>query len=274
MRSIDVITLKNLQLDILDYFSDFCKKHQLSYWIDCGSLLGAIRHKGYIPWDDDIDVGMLRPDYDQCMRLFNKESKRYKFFSIENNKNMNYAMGKVLDTNTVLYEPNRKGNRLCVYIDVFVYDNAPDNDKSVRKMFRKKAFLQKLSYLQMPYTPSGNIFRKMAIYIIKGILKTVPKHYFIEKIVKNAKSYVSENTTRVGDFVGDTKCVFDKRILNNFIEVEFEGKYYKAPVGYDEWLTIFYGDYRKLPPLEKQISHHQFEAYMLDDKSKRKVDRE
>ena len=117
LRRIEQDELKKIQIEILNVVSTFCEKNDIRYWIDCGTLLGAIRHKGYIPWDDDIDIGMLRPDYDRFMQLFNQENERYKFYSIENNTKFLCPHGKVLDTSTILYEPNKKGNKLSVNID-------------------------------------------------------------------------------------------------------------------------------------------------------------
>lgn len=271
MKELDIAALKKMQLQMLDVFAAFCKKHSLDYWIDGGSLLGAIRHKGYIPWDDDIDAGMLRPDYDRCMALFNQEHDRYRFYSVENNRQMHYAIGKILDTNTVLYEPNPKGNKLCVYIDIFVYDNAPDDDKEVRKMYQHQLLLMKLNRLQLPYHPAGSVFRKAALYLLKGILKAVPRYYFTERIIKNAKKYAAAETKRVGNFTGTTQVTVDKRVFDDFIEVEFEGSYYKAPAGYDEWLRAFYGNYMELPPLGERKPHHLFEAYMLDEKEDSRI---
>ena len=77
MRKVELEELRKIQISILDVVADFCEKHKINYWIDSGTLLGAIRHKGYIPWDDDIDIGMLREDYDKFKKLFNQYNDRY-----------------------------------------------------------------------------------------------------------------------------------------------------------------------------------------------------
>ena len=117
MNEIKLDELKKIQLDILVFIDDFCEKNNINYWIDCGTLLGAVRHKGYIPWDDDIDIGMLREDYDKFMKIFNNccNNSKYKFISYETDKNWPFPFGKVLDITTVLYEPDKKYGRNWIY---------------------------------------------------------------------------------------------------------------------------------------------------------------
>ena len=133
MKKITVEELKKFQLEILGVVADFCEKNNIKYWIDSGTLLGAIRHKGYIPWDDDIDVGMLREDYNKFSKIFNEKNNRYKFVCIENTPDLFVPHGKVCDTTTELYEPDETGHKTSINIDIFVYDNAPDDDKQVKK---------------------------------------------------------------------------------------------------------------------------------------------
>ena len=267
MKKINLEELKNIQINILNVVDDFCKKNDIKYWIDCGTLLGAVRHKGYIPWDDDIDIGMLRDDYEKFMKLFNQQNDRYHFSSIEMDNNFLYPMGKVLDTNTILYEPDKKnGLKLSVNIDVFVYDNAPDNEDECNKMFKKRDLYSRLRYSQLyPNVYNHNLFSKKIIRFFLNIyFRFIPINYYTKKIADNSKKYVNEKTKRVGNFTSQTKFVGDKRIFESFVLLEFEKKKYPAPVGYDEWLTNFYGDYMKLPPKEKRVSHHEFEAYILE----------
>jgi len=264
VKKIDLEELKKIQLEILDVVSKFCDENNIKYWIDSGTLLGAIRHKGYIPWDDDIDIGMLRDDYDKFMKLFNQSNDRYQFYSVENNKKFNFPFGKVLDTTTVLYEPDEKhGYKLSVNIDVFVYDNAPDDNKELAKMLKKRNIYNTFKSVQISPVATTKKFHITNIIRIPCyyILKLLPKGYFSEKLIKNSKKYINDKTKRVGNFTGVYTMTCNKGVFKSFIDVEFEGKKYKAPIGYDEWLKSFYGDYMKLPPEEKRISTHKFVAY-------------
>lgn len=264
MKQIDVEELKQIQIEILDVVDNFCKKNNINYWIDCGTLLGAVRHKGYIPWDDDIDVGMLRNDYDKFMDLFNKENNRYKFYCVENKKDFNYPYGKVLDTETILYEPNKKhGDKLSVNIDIFVYDNAPDDQKIVNKMFRKINIYSIFNYVKKSPVATTrkfsitNIIRIPCYYI----LKLLPKAFFSRRIINVSRKYINRETKRIGNFTSVPLVTCNKRVFDSFIKVPFEGKMYSAPVGYNEYLKEFYGEYMELPPEEKRVSTHKFEAY-------------
>ena len=273
MKEININELKKIQVEILDYIDKFCKKNKINYWIDCGTLLGAIRHSGYIPWDDDIDIGMLRDDYDKFLRLFNNEDSKYKLLAVENNNDYYFAFGKVVDTNTVLFEPDEEtGIKTGVYIDVFVYDNAPDDDKLVKEMYDKRDYYNKFRIAQLyPSLYDKTSFKKRIMrFFLNLYLKFLPKNYYTKKCIQNSKKYIYNNTKRVGNFTSDAKIICDKHIFNSFIPVTFENKKYPAPVGYDEWLKAFYGDYMKLPPKEKQVSNHKFKAYYIgeDDEGK------
>ncbi len=174
MREIGVNELKLIQLEILDVVAKFCEEHGINYWIDCGSLLGAVRHKGYIPWDDDIDLGMLRPDYDRFMKEFNGTHPGYEFHCVENDPKFYAPFGKVLDTSTELYEPDEKGIKLAVCIDIFVYDNAPDDDKTANEMFDKRDYYRRQYYMRLNriFAPArGNLLRRLCVYAYRAAKK-------------------------------------------------------------------------------------------------------
>lgn len=266
MKKINLETLKKLQLDILEFVDKFCREKNINYWLNCGTLLGAIRHKGYIPWDDDVDLGMLRDDYDKFRKEFNESSDRYKFVCIENSPNFYVPFGKVCDTKTVLYEPDEKGFKSSVCIDVFVYDNAPDDDLALNKMFDKRDRLRRAYYLQNGQNSNnGSGFKKIAKKMRYFFYKHFFSKRFLQKLIINSKKYSNKETSRVGNFTGYDRMSCDKKVFSSFIDVEFEGRYFKAPVGYDEWLKSYYGDYMKLPPEEKRVSHHHFVAYFKTD---------
>lgn len=264
---IELEELKQIQIDILDDVVEFCETNHINYWLDSGTLLGAIRHEGYIPWDDDIDLGMLRSDYDEFKLKYNEANRKYKFFSVETDKNFNFPYGKVLDLSTELYEPNKKiGEKLAVNIDIFVYDNAPEDKKKLNRMYKKRNIYRVLNIVKKsPYSTKKNRALINAIRIpCHYILKVFPKGYFSKKIINNSKKYMNENTNYVGNFTGSVKIQSRKSIFDSYIKVNFEGKKYNAPVGYHEWLTDMYGNYMELPPKEKQVSHHVFEAFRID----------
>lgn len=253
--------VKKCQLDILDYVADFCENHGIRYWIDCGTLLGAIRHKGYIPWDDDIDIGMLREDYDKFTAAFHDANGKYQFVCHEKDKTFHLAFGKVLDLDTVLYEPDENGYKLSVNIDVFVYDNAPEDDRELKRMFDRRNRLHGVRVYKT-YNPILDSRMEKAVWQIR---RKIARIFFpgdpVSLLIDNAKRYEKCKTDRVGNFTASYRMSCSKRVFDSFVDVEFEGRKYKAPAGYDEWLRSFYGDYMQLPPVEKRIRTHDFVAY-------------
>lgn len=266
MRELTLNELKELQISILTYVADFCEKNEIRYWIDSGTLLGAIRHKGYIPWDDDIDVGMLREDYDKFSKLFDQQSSKYRFVCIENTPDFYLPHGKVCDINTVLYEPDENGYKSAVNIDIFVYDNAPDDKKALRKMYARRDKLRKIHFtLTTDVVMRGDPVK----YVVKSARKALYKLIYgkkelIREMVTNSKQYADLSTACVGNFTSYTRMSCNKHVFRDFVNVEFEGLQFKAPIGYDEWLRSFYGDYMTLPPVEKRVSHHSFKAYFKE----------
>lgn len=265
-HKIDIDELKKLQLEILKYVAAFCERNNINYWLTAGTLLGAVRHKGYIPWDDDIDIGMKREDYDIFTKKFNLgENKRYSFHCIENDKSYCYPMGKVLDTHTVLYEPNKEyGYQIAVYIDVFVYDNIPSNPKIINRLYNKRDLYLKIRYLRDSREHSGSYLRKILVQAVGTSLKIFPTIFIAKKIASIGKQYRKNKTGFYGDLVGEHRVIIEAEIISSFTKLEFENNYFNVPVDYDKWLTLFFGNYMQLPPEDKRIPHHHFEVYYAE----------
>lgn len=260
MREVTSDELKAIQLGILDVVHNYCEKNGIHYWLDSGTLLGSIRHKGYIPWDDDIDLGMLRPDYEKFMKHFNRDNERYQFFSNENDPMFLYPFGKVLDTSTILCEA---GSELSINIDIFVFDNVPDDEAEAQKLFKIRDCYRQLHELRISgVDPHCRGIKRCILQVLNVLLKTLPKNFFIKRMVKLCKKYNNASTKRVGDISGFSNMACDRIAVEHRIDGEFEGKYYKIPQGYDAWLRNFYGDYMQLPPEEARVSHHTFKAYV------------
>lgn len=266
MRRMTIDELKQTQLDILCFVADFCEENKIQYWIDSGTLLGAVRHQGYIPWDDDIDVGMLREDYDRFSELFNQKQERYILADYTHDKHFYLPHGKVCDPSTVLFEPDINGNRLSVNIDIFVYDNAPDDDCELKRMYDRRDRLRRIYAVQNQNIRVGkNPVKKLLKMARRTVYRIVFPRDCIKKMIENSKKYATTDTKRVGNFTAYTRMSCDKKVFSDFIDLMFEGKQFKAPIGYDEWLKSFYGNYMELPPIEKRVSHHSFEAYVGEE---------
>ena len=265
MQEINERELQKLQIQILDVTAEFCEKKGIRYWLTAGTLLGAVRHNGYIPWDDDIDIGMLRPDFDRFIREFNSYTDRYEVKCIDTDPDFCLAFAKVLDKQTILYEPDEKGIKLAVYIDVFVYDNVPANPIVIKKMYILRDFWRDCNLLRTKdFEPLRNRLTKAFIGFLRILVKPFPRNFFALGWSKHAKKYSKTDTKFIGDFTGYGKMVCDISIFDELDEHEFEGKTYKIPKGYDQWLTRRYGDYMRLPPAEKRVSTHRFKAYYKD----------
>lgn len=111
---------------------------------------------------------------------------------------------------------------------------------------------------------AGNILRRLCVYCFRTIMRILPRNYFAKKIMENSKRYIGEKTKRVGEFTAYEHGLIDRKIFSSFTELEFEGKMYKAPSGYDELLTSHYGDYMTPPPPEERILPPPFTAYIKD----------
>ncbi|MBR0070627.1 MAG: LicD family protein, partial [Synergistaceae bacterium] len=193
----------------------------------------------------------------------------YRFSTPENDPTYKRYCGRVLDTNTILYDDKWKSH---VYLDIFCWDNAPDDDKALKKIIDHRNFLwyfYRLQFRSLISVPQGNIFRKTGVFVLCALMKIltsfiIPKNYFAKKMNFNARKYMYQNTKRVGNFLGLQLIAVDRKLFEKFIDAEFEGKMYKIPAGYDELLCSLYGDYMQLPPEEERVPNHHFEAYIKD----------
>ena len=261
MRSINLDELKSIQLDLLQKTADFCERNGLRYFLCGGTLIGAIRHKGYIPWDDDIDIAMPRPDYDQFVKTFNKSENYYQVLALSNDPDYTTPFAKVYDNRTILRELQYKIVKYGVYIDVFPADGVKDAAQ-IHKIMLLRKFLN---------TKRANYYKrtisKMAINTIgKVLLLPFSAHRIATWIDNEARKYAFGTQPKSGIIVnpyGPGEMV-DKSVFASDIYQEFEGHQYRVPVGYDNWLRSIYGDYMQLPPEEHRVSHHTFDAWWKD----------
>lgn len=267
MKELSLEEIKQIELDILKCFHSFCAENNIRYFISHGTLLGAIRYKGFIPWDDDMDVLVPREDYDRLISIF-RDSERYQLISFEKNKNFAFPYAKLCDITTRKVEGGYfNGTELGLDIDVFPLDHW-DNDlekarKEVKKQ-QKNMFRLSLSKLQKP--DSLNPVKRF----VKGILmipcKLRGSAYYVEKLIQGACKPEQTGSHYMGGKAWNVygeRDILPAEVFAEAIELEFEGEKFYAPVGYDAFLTSLYGDYLPEPPVEKRKTHHGFKAYRL-----------
>lgn len=262
------LTLREQQLvclDILDYFHALCEKHQIHYSLGGGTLIGAIRHKGFIPWDDDIDVYMHRDEYQKFINAWlHKKHERYIIGTAEDILASNTGeMAKIFDNKTKTIDINGDENK--IFIDIFIYDGIPNNKKIIYTIIKK-------------YRKRKNRFascKKRWIRASQNSLKYTILNWLSNLLFHRMQNYLSEiqklypiNTSEnigllMTEYRNWNKAYMPRAYFNHVIYKEFEGRQFQVMNGYHEHLTQYYGDYMQLPPEEDQKPHHIQEAYIL-----------
>ena len=254
MRCIQTDELKELQMQILDYVDAFCRSNGIRYTLSGGSLLGAIRHKGFIPWDDDIDIQMLRSEYDRFTQLWMKHETNaiYELVNIESGNNMGYPFGKVHDVRTTSFIG--KTQRTGVFIDIFPLDKVRDEADflyrhgRVIRLFKLRGVLFKMMGVDKTGLATG-LYRKVAV-----------------RINNIAKRYESDEPAYVFEMTSGLLCKrpMPKGIFESYCDISFEDRQYMSVEDYDAYLTSTFGDYMQLPPKDKQVPHHDAVFYWKD----------
>jgi len=265
---IDINTQKEIAYNILIYFDKVCRKHKLRYYLAYGTLLGAVRHKGFIPWDDDIDVMMPREDYNRLLTIF-PEHPYYKIMDISINSNYGRLFGVLNDIRTIKEEKllrKRSNDKMSINIDIFPLDFLPEDYKMQAELLKKVRTIEKsLACLTYRYgrgrtfmsTVKKNIgiafFRTLEALHLISIKKLKKKHdLLLSKFNSNSKVIGSLTNTQFNGI----KEFMPRSYFEEAIELEFEGLKFYVPKEYDAILTHIYGNYMTLPPIEKRFSHH------------------
>jgi len=265
MKRLSIDEYKKIELEILIKVDKICREHNINYFLFAGTLLGAVRHQGFIPWDDDIDISMMREDYNKLAKIIQNGDYGINFIRIEENPDTIYPYGKICDETTFVREQNFKPVKgYGVFIDVFPFDYLPEEER-VRMKLKKKYYRlyqvlthsSRTGYVKTDST-STNIKRALAMRF--------SKLFSVNHIVKKMNSSFIELNEKKTPFVGlawafawpaeEYLCTSD---------VVFEGYPFKAPLNPSHVLRIQYGDYMKLPPESEQVAKHSLECYKRED---------
>lgn len=252
-------SVKKLQeklLEVMKIFHQVCEENNLTYYLVGGSMLGAVRHKGFIPWDDDIDVAMPRADYQKLISLPQTVwPKNLKINTPHDTEYWIIPFSKLVDTNTTLVEEGVAG---CltggIYVDIFPLDGAGNNNLYARFKYFGFQIKRRLVLYNVMKDKKTNFIEKNVQRYAKG--KSGQKLF--EKLEAWMKSTDYKDSSIIGNYAGAwgikefmSKDIFDNPKLYDFEECQFYGV-----SNYDAYLSSLYGDYMQLPPKDKQVSHH------------------
>ena len=268
--------IRKIQMGILDALVEVCEKHGLRYYLSGGTLLGAVRHKGYIPWDDDMDINMPRPDCDRLLEITGgKIGSHYEIGSFDGPISHPMPFIRAYDTDYLLRHESSTGLVRAysnVSIDVFPIDGLPASEKVSRMHY----FIAKclITFRQIAYYRelTGNwdwhrIVRALTILPAKAV-GWKRWNALIQKISRRYGYEESENVGVVCCGVHTNTERLPRDCYGIPEKVEFEGKLYDAPHDWKRYLTQIYGDYMKLPPVEKRARRHHYTVFSLKEEDK------
>lgn len=251
--------LKKTELEILDEIDRICKKNDINFFLVGGTLLGAVRHKGFIPWDDDLDIGMMRDDFIKFTNAVNNDlNDKYFFDYFSTDKNYHLPFAKVRKNNTTFDEETSKNfdNHKGMFVDIFPYDYTDDNFK---RCFIKATIIQILSdtvlvkkkIMKLSSCRHSVVSLLCCVFPANTILKFID---FLSRKFNGKK----ENYTHVVCFnslINLKKDYFNINDIFPLKKIQFEKKMYNGLNDNDKFLTVQYGDYMQLPPIDERVNH-------------------
>ena len=267
MKAITVDESKKIQLEILKEIREICEANDIRYYLAYGSLLGAVRHKGFIPWDDDIDIVMPRPDYLDFLKI--AKSKRFDLIAFENNDDYIYSFAKASDKNTLItMEGIRCKTEIGVSVDIFPIDGAGQTVEEAQNSFGSTTVLYGLAIATTwkKYIPGRsknkkrNLMRYGSFIISRFVNRRAVLKKFNEAVIR--KEYESNEYVAVYSSPYRTKEIMEREIYGEPSKVSFEGELFDAPSDCDKYLTNIYGDYMKLPPEDQRVPLHTTNIYL------------
>lgn len=249
--------LQNCLLNIMKYIHNFCVLHNIEYCIMGGTALGAIRHGGFIPWDDDIDIFMTPDNYFKFRDIFNEVGDKENYYLQEMGlSNGNVVQGKLRLNNSEFCEDTVKNLKIHqgVFIDIMIMHNYPNNTISRMWQLWWETYIEMKSLSNRDYNRKGGIIG----FVIKGI-GLLPKRFLVDYGIKQVYSYrnkVCDNYFHL--YMGHrlSMSIYPKQLFNSYKLIDFETIKLYVPCGVEEYLTILFGDYMKIPDLD-YIRYHQ-----------------
>ncbi|CAM3563473.1 phosphorylcholine transferase LicD [Erysipelothrix urinaevulpis] len=265
--------LHTVHLELADELHRICLENNIEYFLIAGTLLGAVRHKGFIPWDDDFDIGLKRTEYNRLLEVlkFDLNSKYYTM-TMSNNERFSLPFLKLMKKDTLLGEANLPDDidDYGIFIDVFPFDVVPENEKDYKKHKRKTEFYKKMLLIKNNYKLNlHSMSRKIIYYILKTFSLFLSNANLKKKLEIQCTLYespTSNKRTNLGGAYGYDHETISTNYFNELELYDFEGRKYYSFKDYDGYLTQFYGDYMQLPPKEERGDRHNYKYIVFDKK--------
>lgn len=264
MKELTVEDIQKRGLEMLSFFDKYASEHNIKYFLSGGTLLGAVRHQGFIPWDDDIDLMLPRDDYERLIEDF-EETEEYKILSCDKMADYEYDYARIIDKSTKLEWKDYKTSQMGVFVDLFPIDGFP-RSRALSNLHSIHVFFIKNLWASAMVPGEWNKSRVAGVRNLIRIFTAKPNNY-CNHINRIAKMYDYNKCDYAGVAI-TTHYLFKERnrraIYDEVVRLNFEKLLLPAPKQYNEYLEQLYGDYMKLPPEEKRISEHEFIAWELD----------
>lgn len=275
MKRISVEEVKRTEYEILCSVHSYCEKHNLTCWLTGGTLLGAVRHKGFIPWDDDIDIMMPRYDYEKFIRKYHDPARSYLSVKTPYNDREYYLpFAKVTDTRTIMKENISITCSLGVSIDVFPLDYMGNDKREAVRNFNRVESYRRILTLKCLKVSGRRSFIKNSV-IIAGRIACwwIDVNKLAQKMDQESKKRWKHTRDRylaiaVWGIYGAEHELLQREWLQKTARLRFEDQLFYAPAEYDRVLKKLYGDYMKLPPEKDRTTHHEFQAYLKTEKTR------
>lgn len=271
MKEISQEKLKQIELELLTQIHEICTQQGFRYSLAGGTLLGAVRHGGFIPWDDDIDILMPRPDYIKLADYCRTHDTPFRYVSHETDAQYCYLFAKACAKNTILTEENgnRNNGAAGVYIDIFPIDGLGQTHHDAKAYLEKCRFDSELlvAYAWEKFRPSSTRawYYEPIRFAFFALSRVVDPHALICRIEQHAQRVSFDEALLAGSYGGvyRSREILPVKVYSEYCDISFEGKTFRAMADYDAYLSCLYGDYMQLPPEEDRVSHHLFKAYEL-----------
>ena len=257
------------ELESLTYFEEFCKKHELRWYLLGGCVIGAVRHGGFIPWDDDVDIIMPRRDYERMLRLWKQEESSERFLMLKTDGEVftGNSFATLIDTSATMVKENQQDIDVPhgIVTDIFPMDGCPDK-KLQRYLQYYHAMMYSLYITEVVPTKHGALMKAVCSVLLKFVPSRERRTKIWKKHEKKMTKYAFNTHKKCTELCAGPHYMLNEYPQEAFAKAvyhDFEGLSMPLPQGYDAYLKMAFGEYMELPPEDKQVPHHDLVALDL-----------